>query len=76
MSYRTKDDVINNIFDINKVLQLKRHELSLATSLVEVTSIRQDIHDLETKLDKLLSAYRTYKDNPNGIKLPDYYKPY
>lgn len=70
MSYRTKDDVINNIFDINKVLQLKRHELSVATSLVEVTSIRQDIHNLETKLDKLLSAYHTYKDNPRGIRNP------
>lgn len=70
MSYRTKDHVVNNIFDINKVLQLKRHELSVATSLVEVTSIRQDIHNLETKLDKLLSAYRIYKDNPRGIRNP------
>lgn len=40
-------------------------------SLKNLVITQREIKNVKETLDKLLCAYNTYKDNPNGIRLPD-----
>lgn len=74
--YVTKEQLMVMIESLNVENEHLSKKSKRTKSLEESTKTLARLAKINYEMSILVNAYNLYKDNPDGIKLPDYYQSY